>query len=40
LELTKGSKKRFEAQQMIVWLDTLAYNVIMWARGWLVPPRT
>jgi hypothetical protein len=30
--LIKGSKKRFEAQQMMVWLGTLAYNVIMWAR--------
>jgi hypothetical protein len=37
LGLTKGSKKRFEAQQMIVRLGTLAYNVIVWARGWLVP---
>jgi hypothetical protein len=37
LGLTKGSKKRFEAQQMMVRLGTLAYNVIVWARGWLVP---
>lgn len=35
LGLTKRSKKRFEAQQMVVLLGTLAHNVIVWARDWL-----
>lgn len=35
LGLTKRSKKRFAAQQMVVLLGTLAHNVIVWARGWL-----
>jgi hypothetical protein len=33
--LTKRRKKRATAQQMIVLLNTLAHNVLMWARGWL-----
>ena len=37
LGLTKRSKKRFAAQQMVVLLGTLAHNVIVWARGWLAP---
>ncbi len=32
---TKRSKKRFEAQQMVMLLGTLAHNVVIWARGWL-----
>ena len=36
LGLTKRSKKRFAAQQMVTLLSTLAHNVIVWARGWLV----
>jgi len=32
---TKRSKKRFEAQQMVVQLGTLAHNVVIWARRWL-----
>ena len=36
LGLTKRSKKRFEAQQMVTGLATLAHNVLVWARGWLV----
>jgi hypothetical protein len=37
LGLAKRSKKRFAAQQMVTLLGTLAHNVIMWARRWLVP---
>jgi hypothetical protein len=37
LGLTKRSKKRFEAHQMVVMLGTLAHNVIVGARGWLAP---
>jgi hypothetical protein len=32
---TKRSKKRFEAQQMVMLLGSLAHNVVIWARGWL-----
>jgi len=32
---TKRSKKRFEAQQMVMLLGTLAHNVVTWARQWL-----
>src|SRR6266536_108067 len=35
LGLTKRSKKRFEAQQTLVLLGSLAHNVIVWARSWL-----
>jgi len=35
LGLTKRSKKRFPAQQMLVLLGSLAHNVLVWARGWL-----
>ena len=31
----KRNKKRFEAQQMVVWLGTLAHNILVWAREWL-----
>jgi hypothetical protein len=37
LGLTKRSKKRFAAQQMVVLLGALAHNVLVWARGWLAP---
>lgn len=37
LGLTKRSKKRFPAQQMVVLLGTLAHNVLAWARTWLAP---
>ena len=30
-----STKKRFEAQEMLMLLGTLAHNVIEWARGWL-----
>lgn len=32
---TKRSKKRFEAQQMVMLLGCLAHNVVIWARRWL-----
>jgi hypothetical protein len=35
LGMTKRNKKRFEAQQMLVQLNALAHNVLVWARGWL-----
>ncbi len=37
LGLTKRSKKRFAAQQMVVLLGALAHNVLVWARSWLAP---
>jgi hypothetical protein len=33
--ITKRSKKRFEAQQMVMLLGSLAHNVMVWMRGWL-----
>ena len=38
LGMSKRSKKRFEAQQMLMLLGSLAHNVIIWARGWLAVP--
>ena len=35
LGITKRNKKRFEAQQMVMLLNELAHNVLVWARGWL-----
>lgn len=35
LGLTKRNKKRFEAQQMLLLLGTLAHNLLVWVRGWL-----
>jgi len=32
LGLTKRSKKRFEAQQVLMLLGSLAHNVVVWAR--------
>ncbi len=37
LGITKRNKKRFEAQQMLVQLNALAHNVIVWVRSWLAP---
>lgn len=37
LGITKRNKKRFEAQQMVMLLNQLAHNVLVWARGWLAP---
>jgi len=38
LGMGKRSKKRFEAQQMVMLLGSLAHNVILWARWWLTSP--
>jgi hypothetical protein len=35
LGITKRNKKRFEAQQMVMLLNVLAHNVLIWARGWV-----
>jgi Transposase DDE domain len=35
LGITKRSKKRFAAQQVVVALGTLAHNVLVWAKHWL-----
>ncbi len=35
LGLSKRRKKRFEAQQMVMLLGSLAHNVIVWAHNWL-----
>ncbi len=35
LGITKRQKKREAAQQMVVYLGTLAHNVLVWARAWL-----
>ncbi|RME60981.1 transposase [Candidatus Parcubacteria bacterium] len=35
LGITRRNKKRFEAQQMIVQLNALAHNLIIWSRRWL-----
>jgi hypothetical protein len=39
LGLTKRNKKRFEAQQMLVLLGTLAHNLVVWVRRWLASPQ-
>ena len=33
--MTKRSKKRFEEQQMVVMLNSLAHNLLVWSRRWL-----
>lgn len=33
--MTKRSKKRFEAKQIVVLLGSLAHNLIVWSRRWL-----
>jgi len=35
LGITKRNKKRFEAQQIVMLLNVLAHNVLIWARSWL-----
>ncbi|RPI78446.1 MAG: transposase [Chloroflexi bacterium] len=37
LGTTKRNKRRFEAQQVLVQLEVLAHNVLVWARHWLAP---
>lgn len=39
LGMTTRTKKRFEAQQMLMLLGSLAHNVIVWARRWLNVPQ-
>src|SRR5260221_2910613 len=38
LGIGNRSKKRFEAQQMLMLLGSLAHNVVVWARHWLASP--
>lgn len=33
----KRNKRRFEAQQVLIQLEALAHNVLIWARQWLAP---
>ena len=35
--LGRRNKKRFPAQAMVLWLEALAHNVLLWARAWLAP---
>lgn len=37
LGIHKRNKKRFEAQQMLIHLNALAHNLIIWSRHWLAP---
>ena len=37
LGTSKRNKKRFAAQQMVCQLETLAHNLLVWARHWLAP---
>jgi hypothetical protein len=37
LATSKRNKRRFEAQQVLCQLETLAHNVLVWARQWLAP---
>jgi hypothetical protein len=37
LGITKRNKKRGLAQQIVMMLNVLAHNVLIWARGWLAP---
>ena len=35
LGITKRTKKRFEAQRLLMLLGTLTHNLLIWARRWL-----
>ncbi len=37
LGTSKRNKKRFEGQQMLLQLEALAHNTLIWARDWLAP---
>jgi hypothetical protein len=37
LGITKRSKKRFAAQQVVALLGALAHNVLTWAKRWMMP---
>jgi hypothetical protein len=40
LQTTHRNKKRMAAQQILLQLEALAHNVLIWARGWLAPQGT
>jgi hypothetical protein len=37
LGITRRSKKKFAAQQMVMLLGALAHNVLVWSKRWLLP---
>jgi hypothetical protein len=37
LATSKRNKKRFAAQQILIQLEALAHNLLIWARHWLMP---
>jgi hypothetical protein len=37
LGITKRSKKKFAAQQMVMLLGALAHNILVWVKRWLIP---
>jgi hypothetical protein len=37
LGTSQRNKRRFEAQQVLIQLEALAHNVLIWARQWLAP---
>lgn len=37
LGTSKRNKKRFEAQEILIQLEALAHNLLVWARQWLLP---
>jgi hypothetical protein len=37
LATSKRNKRRFEAQQVLIQLEALAHNILIWARQWLAP---
>ena len=37
LGTSKRNKKRFAAQQVLIQLEALAHNLLVWARQWLDP---
>ena len=37
LATSKRNKKRFAAQQILIQLEALAHNLLIWARQWLMP---
>jgi hypothetical protein len=37
LASSKRNKRRFEAQQVLIQLEALAHNLLVWARHWLAP---
>jgi hypothetical protein len=37
LDITKRSKQRFAAQQVVALLGARAHNVLVWAKRWVLP---